>query len=144
MMTHVLTKHLSTFWMLVLLALPLSVSACGMGEQSPDGYENASIEHAYQHWQQGDKSAVPFVFLDVRTPEEFAEGHIAGALNIPIQTLRQRLNEVPTDKRVYVHCEAGGRSSKAAKLLVKSGITNIEHLPDGMAGWRDAGYPVEK
>jgi len=130
--------------MIMMMIIPLTVSACGMGEQTTDGYENTSIEHAYQHWKQGEKSPIPFAFLDVRSPEEFKEGHIPNAINIPIQTLAHRLNEIPKNKRLYVHCEAGGRSSKAAKLLVESGITNIEHMPAGMRGWRDAGHPMEK
>ncbi len=136
--------HTRPFLLLIMLGLPLTVSACGMGEQTADGYENASIEHTYEHWKEGEKSPIPFAILDVRTPEEYAAGHIPGAMNISIQTLQNRLNEVPKNKRVYVHCEAGGRSAKASKILMEAGITNIENIPAGMRGWRNAGYPIEK
>ncbi|MDQ6962809.1 MAG: rhodanese-like domain-containing protein [Mariprofundaceae bacterium] len=143
-MPQIIKKHLSFLSILILLALPLSVSACGISEKTHAGYENASLEHAYQHWKQGEKSSIPFAFLDVRSIEEYNQGHIAGAIHIPIQQLAQRLNELPKDKRLYVHCEAGVRSAKAAALLIDSGIRNIENMPAGMAGWRDAAYPIEK
>ncbi|MDQ6979084.1 MAG: rhodanese-like domain-containing protein [Mariprofundaceae bacterium] len=127
----------------MLFALPLAVQACGMGEVTPEGYENADIEHAHQHWEQGDKSAIPFQFLDVRTVKEYQSGHVPGAINIPIQELAKRIKEVPTDKQVYVYCESGTRSAKAAKLLAKSGYSRIENMGVGMSGWRDHGFPQE-
>lgn len=140
-------KHLRSHFVLAILlatAMPLVAIACGTGEQTAEGYENATIEHAYKHWQQGENSPIPFMFLDVRTPGEYAKGHIPGAKLIPLRQLRERLNQVPKDKRVYVYCESGGRAAKAAKILVNAGFKNIENVPDSMTGWRKAGYPVEK
>lgn len=126
------------------LALPLSSAACGMGEQTAQGYENASISHAHEHWQQGAYSPIPFVFLDVRTPEEYASGHIRGAKLVPLQELEKRVAEVPRDRQVYVYCHSGRRSAKAASLLAAKGYTNIENVSGGMVAWQNAGYPVEK
>ena len=128
----------------VLIAMPLLAAACGTGEQTADGYENASVAHAYEHWQQGDQSKIPFMLLDVRTPEEYAEGHIKGAKLIPIQELAGRLAEVPHDKRVYLYCHSGVRSARASKLLADHGYTNIENIKGGIVAWKQAGYPVEK
>lgn len=122
----------------------VSASACGVGAQAPEGYENAPLIHAYQHWQQGEQAQIPFVFLDVRTPEEFAAGHIPGAVNIPVQELATRMSEVPANKRVYVYCRSGKRAAKASAMLARAGYHNIENVPDSMDGWRAAGYPVEK
>ena len=127
-----------------MLGLSLAVSASDIDKHSADGYENAPIEQAYKHWKEGANSKIPFAFLDVRTPREYANGHVLGAINIPIQELPQRLAEVPKDKRVYVYCESGGRSGRASKMLVEAGITNIENVPESMGGWRRAGYPIEK
>ncbi|MDX8387817.1 MAG: rhodanese-like domain-containing protein [Ghiorsea sp.] len=127
----------------VLLLLPIWATACDMN-QTPGGYENASIEHVYQHWSQGEKSPIPFVFLDVRTPSEYAGGHIPGAINISIQELADRLDEVPKDKRLYVYCESGSRSTRASKLLAQSGFTQVENFKASMRGWRGAHYPIEK
>lgn len=128
----------------IVIALPLAGTACGFGEQAAEGYENASVAHTYEHWQQGGESRIPFMLLDVRTPEEYAEGHIAGAKLIPVQVLAERLAEVPHDKQVYVYCHSGKRSARASKLLADHGFTNIENIKGGIVAWKEAGYPVEK
>jgi len=129
---------------IALMMIPMIVSACGMGEQSADGYENASITHAHEHWQQGAASPNPFMLLDVRTPEEYAAGHIPGATLIPVQDLAEHLAEVPRDKQVYIYCHSGKRSARASKLLAEHGYTNIENIVGGIEAWKDAGYPVVK
>lgn len=120
-----------------------NASACGMGEQM-DGYENATVKHAHEHWLAGDRSPIPFIFIDVRTPAEYAEGHVDGAKLIPVQELEKRLGEVPKDKRVYLYCHSGKRSASAAHILVKAGFNNIENVEGGITAWKDAGYPVVK
>jgi rhodanese-related sulfurtransferase len=77
--------------------------------------------------------------LDVRTPGEYSGGHVPNAKNIPVQVLASRLAEVPKDKAVYVYCESGVRSTKAAKLLVDAGYTNVINMKASMRGWRGAG-----
>ena len=129
--------------LLMTLVLASSAYACGMGERV-DGYENANVKHAYEHWQAGENSPVPFVFLDVRTAEEYAEAHVQGAVLIPLQQLEGRLNEVPKEKRVYVYCRSGKRSVAASNMLVKAGFTNIENIEGGIQAWQEAGYPVVK
>ena len=70
-----------------------------------------------------------WVLLDVRTPEEFRQGHPEPARNIPVQELPQRLREVgPPGTRVVVYCAAGGRSAMAAQLLRANGYTDIFDL----------------
>lgn len=139
-----ITKQRLTAFLLLLLLTPVALVACGMGEVSSDGYENTSLEHAHTHWAQGDKSQIPFLFVDVRTAKEFKGGHIPGAINIPVQQLPLRMQQVPSDQQVYVYCEAGIRSARAASMLVKAGYSNIENIGDGMRGWRKAGYQQEK
>jgi len=129
--------------MVLLLMLPLMATACGIGEQTADGYHNASVQHAYEHWQQGDRSPIPFIMLDVRSAEEYAAGHIKGATLIPIQVLADHLAEVPKNRQVYVYCHSGTRSARASKMLAQHGFTNIENVVGGMVAWKDAGYPVE-
>lgn len=72
--------------------------------------------------------------LDVRTQQEFAAGHIEGALNIPLQELQQRLHELPKDRPVVVYCRSGNRSSSAAKLLENQGYSAVHDL-GGMSRW---------
>jgi phage shock protein E len=65
------------------------------------------------------------VVLDVRTREEFLRGAYAGALNIPVQELARRLEEVPRGVPLVVYCAAGVRSAAALKLLVASGFSDV-------------------
>ena len=60
--------------------------------------------------------------LDVRTPEEFAESHIPGAVNIPVDELRRRLGEVPRDREVAAYCQVGQRGYLATRILLQAGF----------------------
>lgn len=132
---------------LLLIGLMLlgssSVYACGMGEVTDAGYENASIAHAYKHWKQGKHTQIPFVFIDVRTPQEFKAGHIPGAVNMPVSSIAEHLNEISKDKQIYVYCHSGKRAARASTVLAKAGFS-VENIPESMLGWEAAGYPIEK
>jgi rhodanese-related sulfurtransferase len=81
-------------------------------------------------------SKQPIVLIDVRTPEEFASGHIAIAKLIPLDTLTQRMNEIPKDKEVILMCRSGRRSGIAQETLLKAGYTNTKNLAGGIVGWK--------
>lgn len=85
------------------------------------------------------------VILDVRTPAEYAAGHIPGAINIPHTELSQRLGEIPGGKsaEVVVHCQRGGRAATAEETLAGAGYTNVRDLTGHMAAWQQDGLPVE-
>jgi len=73
--------------------------------------------------------------LDVRTPGEYADGHIDGAVNIPVGDLDARLEELPArDTTIVVYCKSGVRSSKAKKLLEGKGYTEVHDL-GAMSRW---------
>jgi len=133
-----------TYVLLMLVTIPFSASACGVGEKAAEGYENTDVKHAFQHWGQGEDSSVPFAFIDVRTPGEFAAGHIKGAKLIPLAELEQRISEIPKDKQVYLYCRTDQRSAVAAGMLAKQGFSNIENVLGGITNWQQAGYPVVK
>jgi len=70
-----------------------------------------------------------WVLLDVRTPEEYRQGHPELAKNIPVQELPQRLGEVgPPETKVVVYCQAGGRSARAVEILRASGFKDLFDL----------------
>jgi NADPH-dependent 2,4-dienoyl-CoA reductase/sulfur reductase-like enzyme/rhodanese-related sulfurtransferase/TusA-related sulfurtransferase len=71
------------------------------------------------------------VFIDVRTPEEFEVGSIENAININDLELRERLNEIPKDKNIYVFCEVGFRGYLATRLLIQEGFKNVHNLTGG-------------
>ncbi len=80
-------------------------------------------------------SVTPPVVLDVRTEEEWKDKRIEGSLNIPVTRLRERLREVPVDRKLVVHCASGYRSSIAASLLEQEGRTKVADLVGGYAAW---------
>jgi phage shock protein E len=74
------------------------------------------------------------LLLDVRTPDEYAAGHVGGAVNIPVQVLGQRLSEVGAkDRPVVVYCKSGGRSARAAAELRQAGYA--VHDLGGIGNW---------
>ena len=75
--------------------------------------------------------------IDVRTPEEFASGHIEGAVNIPVDSLTQRMSEVSKDKPIVVYCRSGNRSAQAALVLEMLGFQNVKNLEGGMVEWKN-------
>jgi len=84
--------------------------------------------------------------LDVRTPEEYRAGHIAGATNINFQdaAFQAKLGELDKTKPYLVHCAAGGRSAKTRDLMVKMNFKDLYHLEGGLGAWQKAGQPVTK
>jgi rhodanese-related sulfurtransferase len=81
--------------------------------------------------------------LDVRTPEEFAAGHVPGAVNIPHDQVAARLAEVPKDKDVVLYCHSGRRAGLAADTLAAHGYKRLSHLEGDMQGWTATGRSVE-
>ncbi|MBT2643822.1 rhodanese-like domain-containing protein [Bacillus sp. ISL-41] len=73
--------------------------------------------------------------IDVREPNEFAGGHILGARNIPLTQLKTRLKEIRPDKPVYLYCQSGSRSGRAAQLLYKKGYKDLNQLQGGFKKW---------
>jgi rhodanese-related sulfurtransferase len=72
--------------------------------------------------------------IDVREPHEYALGHIKGAYNIPMSEFRQRLEEIPTDRPVYVHCRSAQRSYNVAMALGHLGFDNIWNVSGSFMG----------
>lgn len=87
----------------------------------------------------------PFV-LDVRTPGEFADGHLQGATLLPIQEMQGRIGELSSHQQepVFVYCHSGNRSTVAAKLLIDAGFKQVINLRRGIVDWKAAGLPLEK
>jgi rhodanese-related sulfurtransferase len=97
---------------------------------SPAGYQGEFVETGAEH-----------LLIDVRTPEEFASGHIEGAVNIPVEALASRLSEVPSGQPIVVYCRSGNRSATASQILADAGYTSIYDL-GGLQGWISQGFPV--
>jgi len=101
--------------------------------------ENISVEEVYEIMTGGED----YIILDVRTLEEFGQGHMEGAVHIPVNELEGRLGELSKDKPIIVYCKSGGRSSTAANLLAENGFTQVYDMGGGILEWVDKGYPIE-
>ncbi|NJL93574.1 MAG: rhodanese-like domain-containing protein [Anaerolineae bacterium] len=86
--------------------------------------------------------AAPFL-VDVRTADEYAEGHLEGAINVPLQTLTQNLALLPAqDTNIVIYCGSGHRSALAAQALAMLGYTNVRSLLGGTNAWTNSNLPV--
>jgi len=92
--------------------------------------------------RQAKKDPSLFV-LDVRTPEEYAAGHVPGAVNVPYDQVASHLAEIPKNKDVVLYCKSGRRAGLAADVLEANGYTKLGHLQGDMQAWLQDGRPVE-
>ena len=84
------------------------------------------------HWEEINTSRN--TILDVRRPDEFVESHVSGAVNIPLDTLRDRLNELPTDREIVPYCTVGYRSYFATRILRLNGF-NVRNASGGITSY---------
>jgi thiosulfate sulfurtransferase len=82
--------------------------------------------------------------IDVRTPQEFAQGHVPGAVNWPLQEIERWWNRVPKDRVVYIHCNTQNRSGVAVRYLMGKGYNNLNLVTGGIQAWVSRGYPISR
>jgi rhodanese-related sulfurtransferase len=84
------------------------------------------------------------ILLDVRTPNEFNEGHLENALAMDYYNddFEKRSMELSKEKAIYVYCKAGSRSSSASKILADQGHTEVYNLLGGINAWKSSGLPI--
>ncbi len=92
-------------------------------------FANVDVNEAKKLIEQG------ITVVDVRTPQEFAEGHIPNAKLIPLQELETRLNEFSKDEKYLIVCRSGNRSAQASEILVQNGMKHIYNMSGGMNEW---------
>lgn len=138
-------KQLTLILGLILL---MTLAACG-GSESPAAPaavevsldslpQNIDVETVY------DLQDNPDVYLlDVREQEEYDEKHIPDINLLPMSTIQNRLDEIPTDKTVIVTCRSGNRSDQVTQYLRANGFDNAHNMTGGINEWQSAGYPVE-
>jgi rhodanese-related sulfurtransferase len=99
-----------------------------------------SQEALLERQQKGDETTY---VLDVRSPEEYASGHVPGAVNIPYDQIATRIAEVPKDKDVVLYCKSGRRAGIAAEVLAGQGYDRLQHLEGDIVAWVNQGRPIE-
>lgn len=102
-----------------------------------------SVADLKNHFDAGDIASGQLVLLDVREINEYAQGHVPGAINIPMALLPLRVSELNRSKNIAVICESGGRSAQSTQWLENNGYTAMT-VTGGTSYWRSSGFPVEK
>jgi rhodanese-related sulfurtransferase len=107
--------------------------------------QDVTVEEAYSLIQQNQLDPT-FIIIDVRTPEEFAEGHIEGAINIDFQSenFRGQIDELNRNNKYLIYCRSGNRSRGALEVMVEMDFKEVYHLSAGIITWVDEEYPITR
>ncbi len=135
-MNHLIRVLISS----VLIAI---VASCGSQNTTEIPINNVDVDTARDLVTQDETVIV----LDVRTPEEYAMGHIEGALNINIAEVDfpERVSKLDRDKTYIVHCSANvknGRSAKSLEIMSSFGFDKLLNMEGGIVAWEQSGYPL--
>ena len=123
----------------LLVTAALACAAVSHAEETPK-IDQATL---LKRIEQKDAS---MIVLDVRSPEEYAAGHIPGAINIPYTHLPARISDLPdtTDKDIVLYCTVGIRAERGAERLRENGFTRLLHLDGDMKVWQEKKRPEAK
>jgi rhodanese-related sulfurtransferase len=107
-------------------------------------YTNINVQQGKEMIDRGE-----VFILDVRTPEEYATGHIKNSTllavqDIPAKELDINLKEIPKDRSILVYCRSGSRSVAASTILVGNGFSKVYNMQGGITEWMNAGYETVK
>lgn len=124
-----------------LVAVGCSRSGSGADGSGLDFVTHVDAAGAAERIKEGQ-----VIVLDVRTPKEFANGHLAEAKLIDFQSadFAKKLGELDRSKTYLVHCAVGGRSAQSLATFQKLGFKDVVHLDGGFRAWQKAGKPIEK
>jgi len=114
------------------------VESTNYGLTSINGYINVNVFQAKQMIESNPN----LVILDVRTLEEYKEGHIEDTILIPVSELESRLDELDPEEEVLVYCRSGVRSATASQILVDNGFSSVYNMLEGIIAWVNEGYIV--
>jgi len=122
-----------------LIFLMVALFSCGTGEAQK------SVSLGPQEFEKHLASGGERILLDVRTPGEFGERHLTGALNIDYNgaDFNSRIGNLDKTQPVYVYCLSGGRSAAAAQTLTDIGFTKVYEMKGGISRWIAENHPVE-
>jgi rhodanese-related sulfurtransferase len=130
-------KKLSILFTLLLFVSYTGIVSCGQssGYKTVDAAEFKKAVDAKEG-----------IVLDVRTPEEFTEGHIPGAMNVDYNgsDFKDKIAQLDKNQKYNVYCRSGKRSAASSQILVESGFKNVVNLNGGIMAWQAGNYPVEK
>ena len=149
----------------ILIAALLFAVGCSGGDDSTTASEAPTSETSAEETASGDAQAEPrgirlvspkdgaeiqatatddLIVLDVRTPEEFAEGHLEGAVMIDFYSddFTDQLGELDPDASYLLYCRSGNRSGQTTTIMEQLGFTDVADIDGGIVSWTEAGLPV--
>jgi rhodanese-related sulfurtransferase len=126
---------------LTLFAIIVALASTAALAEAPGPAQAPSISASELH-ERRESGRAPIV-IDVRTADEYATGHIPGALNIPFDEVARRIIEIDAPEGVALYCMVGPRARKGETALLAVGYDDVFHLEGGLAAWQKAGFPVE-
>ena len=132
-------KRLTILILFSTLASMLLACSESVNEQEKENtvsYSEATVDEAYNIYKNEE-----MIILDVRTEQEYEEGHIPGSILIPLQELENRLDELDKEEKYLIVCRSGSRSAQASEILVSNGFKHITNMQGGMLKWK---YDIEK
>lgn len=123
------------------LVLTLSITACGSTATTDSGIRLVSAEAGAEIAEQ---PASDLVILDVRTPEEFDEGHLEGAILVDFYEadFADRIAELDPDVPYLLYCRSGNRSGQASEMMRDLGFVDVAEIDGGILAWLDSGLPL--
>lgn len=134
----------------VAAALALVGAGCGGGTSSATSQETETAASAVTLLSPDDANAKiesgDVEILDVRTPEEYADGHIEGATLVDFYEpdFADRIAELDHDREYVVYCRSGNRSGQAAAMMADQGFSTVNDVDGGIVAWEAAGLPVTR
>lgn len=124
-------------WLPVALAIPLLFVLVRAQATAGDAVSPAEAARMIEETKD-------LQLIDVRTPGEYADGHLSGAKLIPVQEIGARLAEIDKRKPVLLYCRTGHRSSSALRILKAHGFANAQHIEGGLGAWQAAGLSLTR
>jgi rhodanese-related sulfurtransferase len=106
-------------------------------------FKTITVDEAYEVFLNNED----YIFIDVRSEDEYKSSHIKNAIHMPVSEIEERLDEIPDDRSLIVYCNGSGcdRSGRAAGILIENGLSNVyDMVGRGIFEWEEKGYPVER
>lgn len=130
----------------LITMLWISFASCGQKQNEKSADQDSASAISLITPEELNNVNKDILLIDVRTPEEYATGHVENAINIDFRAsnFKDLIGELDKDQDVYVYCKVGGRSGGAAKLMDEMGFKKIYDLQGGILQWEKDGFKKVK
>ena len=130
----------------MVMVLWLSLVSCGQNQQEKSTDPNSVAKISLISPEALDAANKDILLIDVRTPGEYASGHIENSINIDYRSddFKELIAKLDTNQEVYVYCKVGGRSARSAKAMEEMGFKKVYDLKGGIKAWERSGLQTVK